>query len=203
MTEWLLALAASYLLGSIPTAYLLVRWAAGVDVRTVSSGNVGATNAARAAGARVGLAVFVLDLLKGLLATWLIAPWALQPLPPAGPLACGVAAVVGHAFPVFLRLRGGKGVATAVGTLLGAALSSAAVFGLVWLACFLIWRYVSVASMVAAGSIPLTFVVRGEALHTMLLAAALGLLIIVRHRTNLQRLLRGCEPSVKFFCPKS
>ncbi len=201
MTEWLLALAASYLLGSIPTAYLLVRWTAGIDVRTVSSGNVGATNAARAAGGRVGLAVFVLDVLKGLLATLVVAPWVLHPLPSSGPFACGLAAVTGHIFPVFLGFRGGKGVATAVGVLVGALPVGALVFGLTWLTCFLIWRYVSVGSMVAACSIPVTSLVVGQSLSLTLLATTLALLVVVRHRANLQRLLQGCEPSVKFFRP--
>lgn len=196
MMSWLLALAGSYLVGSIPTAFLVVKRLKGVDVRTVGSGNVGATNVTRAAGFAAGASVFVVDLMKGLAAVLLVAP-ALQPQPtPMFRLACGVAAVVGHAFPVFLAFRGGKGVATTIGVLAGLSPVVALTFATVWMVGFLLTRYVSVGSIAAAASIPLGLLLDQRLPEELLLGAALALLIIVRHRANIQRLLAGTEHRV-------
>jgi glycerol-3-phosphate acyltransferase PlsY len=207
MWQALTALFGSYLLGSLPTGYLVVRAATGLDVRTRGSGNVGATNVARVAGSRAGLVVFLMDLAKGLAATLLIPAWlnlpeALWVHPDSSPapstvvvgLACGLAAVLGHSFPVWLRFRGGKGVATTIGVVLGTAPLSALVVVGVWGICAAIWRYVSVASMAAAVALPIAQVWCGRSLPEVLLGAALGLVIVVRHRTNLQRLFHGREP---------
>lgn len=196
MVAWLLALAGSYLVGSIPTAFLVVKRLKGVDVRTVGSGNVGATNVTRAAGFAAGTFVFVVDLMKGLAAVLLLAP-ALQPQPtPMFRLACGAAAVVGHAFPVFLTFRGGKGVATTIGVLAGLSPVVTLTFATVWMLGFLLTRYVSVGSIAAAASIPLGLLLDQRLPEDILLGAALALLIIVRHRANIQRLLAGTEHRV-------
>ena len=189
----LLALAGSYLVGSIPTAYLLVKRLKRVDVRTVGSGNVGATNVTRAAGLGAGTAVFVLDLAKGLVAVWGMSPWLARPVTPAVQLACGLAAVVGHVFPVFLGFRGGKGVATTIGVLIGTVPLIAVVCLAVWAGCFLVWRYVSVGSLAVAVTLPVVQTLVHRPLPEVLLGAALAGVIIARHRTNIIRLLHGTE----------
>lgn len=189
----ILALTGSYLVGSIPTAYLLVKRLKRIDVRTVGSGNVGATNVTRVAGVGAGTLVFCLDLVKGLVAVWGLAPWVARPVTPTAQLACGLAAVLGHVFPVFLGFRGGKGVATTIGVLLGTVPFMAAVCLAVWVGCFLIWRYVSVGSLAAAVTLPLLQFLAHRPLPERWLGAALAAVLIARHRTNILRLLRGTE----------
>ena len=189
-----LALLGCYLLGSIPTAYLLVKWTKRIDIRTIGSGNVGATNALRAAGAWAGLAVLVLDVLKGVLAAGLIPRWWLGSPASGLALACGLAAVLGHAFPCFLRFRGGKGVATTLGALSASAPMVAGVVVGVWLVVFLAFRYVSLGSLAAAVAIPISQLALHQALPDVLVGSVLAVLIIGRHRGNLQRLLSGVEP---------
>lgn len=196
MAAWLTALAGSYLLGSIPTAYLVVKRLKRVDIRSVGSGNVGATNVTRSAGFGPGLFVFVIDGLKGWAAVSLVAPALMPDGASAARLACGVAAVAGHMAPVFLRFRGGKGVATSIGVLLGAMPSAAAVFLGVWVVCFALWRYVSVGSLAAAVSLPAVQLLAGRPIPDVLLGAGLAALIIVKHRANIERLLQGREHRV-------
>lgn len=203
MSELALALLAAYLIGSVPTGFLLVRWRSGVDVRTVGSGNIGATNVARAAGKGIGLLVLLLDLGKGLLAVRLVAPWLVPQLALTGQLACGLWAVLGHSVPVWLRFRGGKGVATTIGVLLGAMPLVAALCLGVWLACFVIWRYVSVASLAAALTLPLAQLALSQQPTQVLLGSCLTLLIWARHRANLERLLQGTEHRMRFGAPSS
>ena len=194
MGRWLLALAASYVVGSIPTAYLMVKRLKRVDVRTIGSGNVGATNVTRAAGFTAGFLVFLIDAAKGLMAVWMIAPWLLADATPFGRLLCGVAAVIGHIFPVFLGFQGGKGVATTLGVLLGTSPLILGACLLVLIICLAIWRYMSLASMIAAITIPLMQQLTGHPSPEVALGALLCVLIILRHRANIQRLLRGTEP---------
>jgi glycerol-3-phosphate acyltransferase PlsY len=193
MTEWLLGLLGSYLIGSIPTAYLLVKRLKGVDVRTIGSGNVGATNATRVAGVWAGVAVFLIDAAKGLVAVWLIAPWSLASPSSTQRLACGMAAILGHNFPVFLRFRGGKGMATTIGVLLGTMPLVALGLLLVWAVAFAIARYVSVGSLAAAAALPALQLASGQSRSDVVIGAALALLIVVRHRSNISRLLQGTE----------
>ena len=196
MMQWLAALAGSYLIGSIPTAFLVVKRLKGVDVRTVGSGNVGATNVTRAAGFRAGLFVFSIDVAKGLAAVLLVAP-ALQPQPaPLFRLACGFAAVVGHIFPLFLKFHGGKGVATTIGVLASVYPGVALICGGVWLAGFLAGRYVSVASIAAMACLPPLLFAMQRPPAEIRLGAALALLVILKHRSNIQRLLAGTEHRV-------
>lgn len=191
-----LALLGSYLLGSIPTAYLVVRRLTGADIRRVGSGNVGATNVTRATGFGPGLVVFLVDGLKGWAAVSLVAPALLPDGDPAPRLACGVAAVVGHTAPVFLRFHGGKGVATSIGALLGAMPFVAAVFLGIWGVCFALWRYVSIGSIAAAVSLPAVQWMAGQGIPEVLLGAGLAALIILKHRANIERLLQGREHRV-------
>lgn len=191
-----LFLLAAYLLGAVPFAYLIAR-ARGVDLRRVGSGNIGATNVSRALGRAWGVLAFLLDAAKG----WL--PAALFPLGAraagAAPadlfgVGCGVAAVVGHIWPVFLGFRGGKGVATSAGMLLGVA-PWAALAGLgVWLVVFRLSRYVSLASLAAAVVAPAVSWARPhESAALPWTLTALGGLTILRHRANIVRLCRGTE----------
>ena len=198
MTPWMAmfaACAASYLVGSLPTAYLAVRWLKRVDVRTVGSGNVGATNVTRAAGLGPGVVVFLIDLGNGLAAVLVVAPWLVAPeiLTPAVRLACGVSAVLGHAFPVFLRFQGGKGVATTIGVLLGTMPLVAGVYLAVWGLGFACSRYVSVGSLAATVALPIAQLLTRQALPDVLLGVALAALLIARHRANIVRLAQGTE----------
>ena len=191
-----IALVVSYLVGSFPTAYVFVKALKRVDVRMVGSGNVGATNVARVAGWKAGVAVFLIDLGKGLAAVVWIAPWFLHPLAPAMRLACGLAAVIGHNFPFALGFRGGKGVATTIGVLMGAMPMVAAAYGLVWLVVFGVSRYVSAASLAAAAAIPIAQGIAQRERAEIVLGCCLALLIVVRHRTNIERLVHGTEHRV-------
>lgn len=194
--EWpgfILALAGSYLVGSVPTGYLLVKWVTRIDVRAIGSGNVGATNVARAAGGAVGLIVLALDVGKGLLAVLGVAPWLAHPATSTAQLACGLAAVIGHCASVFLKFQGGKGVATTIGVIVGVAPAIAAVCLGVWGIVFALCRYVSVASLAAAVTIPVTQAIMRRAPAEILVGAVLALVIIVRHHANIARLRHGTE----------
>jgi acyl phosphate:glycerol-3-phosphate acyltransferase len=193
MTGWLGALGLSYLVGSVPTAYLVVKRLKRIDIRTVGSGNVGATNVTRTAGKGAGIAVFAVDVSKGLIATLLIAPRLIDPSLPGARLACGLAAVVGHVFPVFLKFRGGKGVATTIGALIGFAPGLALLCGGVWAGIFLVSRYVSLASIVALATLPPALAAAHRSLAEILIGSALAGLVIAKHRSNIQRLVQGTE----------
>jgi len=191
---WIAALALSYLVGSIPTAYLFVKQAKGIDIRTVGSGNVGATNAMRTAGRGIGALVFLVDVLKGVAAV-LVVPRVVVggAVTPGVVQWCGLAAVVGHNFPCFLGFRGGKGVATTIGVLLGNMPVIAGIVVGVWIVVFLLCRYVSIASMTAALAIPISQVLLHYWYAEILVGVVLAVLIVVRHRSNIRRLLDGTE----------
>lgn len=198
---WIIGfLVGSYLLGSVPFAYLIAR-AQGVDIRAVGSGNVGATNVARVLGLGWGVVTFVLDAAKGFLPT-VIGPWwygggnAAAALPPWLGLACGAAAVAGHVWPVWLGFRGGKGVATCAGVLLGVAPGAAVAGAVVWGLMFAARRIVSLASILAAIAVPLAgWLLYGtDELWRPWALTTLGTLVVWRHRSNLRRLLDGTEP---------
>jgi glycerol-3-phosphate acyltransferase PlsY len=192
--------AIAYLLGSIPTGYLLIRFFLHRDVRTVGSGNIGATNVLRFGGKGLGAATFLLDVLKGSTAVCLggvlgalLMPGT--PLRTAQALAA-LCAVLGHAFPVWLRFHGGKGVSTSFGVFLvaapAAALAAIAVFALI----LFFTRYVSLASILGAASFPFFawFLVGGfRPPFFLAVQGAIALLIIVKHHQNIRRLLAGTE----------
>lgn len=184
-----LALVFSYLAGSVPFGLLVARLATGKDVRTVGSGNIGATNVARAAGRAAAAITLMLDALKGLLpaaiaARTLSEPWATA--------ACGVAAVIGHCYPVWLRFRGGKGVATGFGVALALAPISAACGAAVWVLLYKLLRISSVGSL--AGVATALFVAAATAPPWSIAGvAAIAAIVLVRHRANVERLLRHEE----------
>lgn len=194
-----LALVLAYLVGSVPWGLVLVRLVKGIDLRTVGSGNIGATNAMRAAGKPVGLAVFALDFLKGWAAVALCAG-ALVGEGPLTPLAaaCGAASVLGHCFPVWLRFRGGKGVATGCGALVAVDPLIWVIGGAVWLVTLALSRWVGLASIAMGLAFPIAAWWRtGErGLAPTVGAGLLALLILVRHRSNMRRMLQGDEPKV-------
>ncbi len=203
MTSTLLPLALAYLVGSIPFGYLIARTIAGVDIRTLGSGNIGATNVGRVLGFRFFVAVFLLDFLKGYLPTRFF-PSAFGLGWPDLPVGVAVAAILGHNFPIFLGFKGGKGVATSLGAVWAldwvASLAAASGFGLL-LAAF---RFVSVASLGGGLTwIAVHFARTADAWgrnQVALSVASIGLmgLLIARHRHNLARLAAGTEPRVAF-----
>ncbi len=200
-----------YLCGSVPFA-LLIGWARGVDIRRVGSGNVGATNTGRALGTKWGGLCLVLDVLKGItpvaFAGWMMGyvHGSLMPHQAWRWLAVAAAAMLGHVYPIWLRFRGGKGVATGLGVLLGFGplLTVPVSFSVViWLLVLAVSRYVSLASIVAAMAVPLLLCGQAAArqqlgqitpflVSTMMLAS----LVIVRHHTNIWRLWTGTEPKL-------
>lgn len=190
MPLWLLALL-GYLAGSIPFGLLLARWARGVDVRDVGSGNIGATNVVRAAGKGLGLLVLVLDALKGALPVW--ATRELMPAEPAAACVVAACAVLGHVFPVWLRFRGGKGVATAAGVLGVLAPWALLAAAVVWLVTFGAFRMGSLASLLGAvAAVAITFR-DGAPREVAWLTLFVCTLIVWRHRGNLRRLWRRSE----------
>ena len=188
----------AYLLGSVSWSYLVVKAREGKDVRTVGSGNAGATNVLRAAGKGPAVIVLLLDVTKGVLAVMVAR--ILQAAPPVIG-AAAVAVVLGHVFPVFLGFRGGKGVATSAGAL-GALAPAALLVALLVFTAVVAWkRYVSLGSMAAAASMPLLAWIgqrlgwiAGDDPWTIAASAAIALIVIVKHRSNLHRLWQGVEP---------
>ena len=190
----LLIVALAYFLGSLPTAYLLVRLMTGHDVRRKGSGNVGGTNALRTAGWKVGVAVTIIDMAKGAIPVWLMQRFN----PESGWIAAAMlAAVVGHCYPVWLKFQGGKGVATGFGAfMILAPLSALAVFGL-WVVVLLIWRWVSLASMTASASFPLILkLIDNPDVVTLTAVSAAAILIILRHGSNIRNMVAGTEAKV-------
>lgn len=206
---WVFLIVAAYLLGSVPFGLVLAT-ARGVDLRSVGSGNIGATNVARALGSGWGCLCFALDCLKGLVpmlvamrfvdeatvgVLWL---W----------LGVGCAAVLGHVFPLYLKFKGGKGVSTSLGVVVG-LYPYMTVCGLItfaiWGACLLIWRYVSLASIVAAVVFPIILVAAVVVLPDwtfsalwplLIVAVGLTVLVLIRHIGNIKRLLAGSERKI-------
>ncbi len=180
-----------YLLGSIPFGLILTRLAGAGDLRSVGSGNIGATNVLRTGRKGLAASTLLLDMGKGLAAVLIASHWW---WPPAAE-AAALGAIVGHCFPVWLRFRGGKGVATLMGVSLGLSWPVGLVYAVVWIAMLATTRISSLAGMSAAVSAPLAaFVFAGT--QTALVLAVLALLVIVLHRSNISRLVQGTEPRI-------
>lgn len=197
---------ASYLIGSIPAGYIAGR-IAGIDIRTVGSGNIGATNVTRVLGKRYGYPVFIVDFLKGFAAVGMSIMIAKRTQPVLIPsellgVVGAVACVLGHSFPVWLGFKGGKGVAASAGALFGLMPFVALIAVAVWLIIFYLTRYVSVASMTAALAVPITilsmmFLGQTDGTTLLYFSICLAAVVIFRHRSNLSRLVRGAEPRFK------
>jgi glycerol-3-phosphate acyltransferase PlsY len=186
---WLLA---GYLLGSIPSSYLVARWFGGVDLRQHGSKNLGATNLYRTLGWQYALPAGLFDVAKGMVPVVVFAPWA-----GSGewvPLALGVSAIVGHVFSVFVGFRGGKGVATAAGAVLGLAPLPLGVSAVVWTLLVWVTGYVSVGSMSGAIAFPLAaWLLQPDDHYVILGGLVLAAFIVFNHRGNIRRLLEGRE----------
>ena len=193
MNPWPVSIPIAYLLGSIPFGYLLVKIFRHEDIRATGSGNIGATNVARSGAKGLGVLTLLLDALKGFLAVFIaqrIAPGNLDLA-----VAAAVAAILGHVFPIWLRFRGGKGVATALGVFLALTPISALIVLAIFALVFAITRYVSLASIIAAAAFPfiaLHFITERSPIVVGGLIF-IPLLIIVKHHQNIRRLLSGTE----------
>lgn len=190
--EALLLIVAAYLLGAVPFGLLFTLWLTGKDPREFGSGNIGATNASRTGGKKVGLLTLFADIAKGAIPVaaavqlgdeWLIA-------------ASAIAAFLGHIFPVYLRFKGGKGVATMFGVLIPWQPLVGVIAFAVWLAALGLTRYVAVASILAGFTLPLTAWLLGASLPAVLACMLFCVLMSVRHRSNVKRLMAGTESRV-------
>lgn len=180
----------AYLLGSIPTGFILGAWA-GVDVRKSGSGNVGATNVARVLGKWQGVCTLIADAGKGWLPVFIVLQLGFATTVAA---FVGVAAFLGHLFPVFLRFKGGKGVATALGVFLALAPLATVILIVLFAVVMSVSRTVSLSSMIAAAAAPAVFWYFSYDAALVAISAFLAMMIILRHRSNIQRLLAGTEP---------
>ncbi len=188
----------AYLLGSIPTGYL-VGMAKGIDVRKAGSGNIGATNAFRILGKRAGILVLFVDALKGWLAAALVPKLAHAMINPTGEdteylqIIGGVMVILGHNYTCWLKFKGGKGIATSAGVLIALIPWAFAVGFVAWMVVFLLTRYVSLASLAAAISLPFATWASGGSYTLLVMATILSVLAIYKHKPNIERLLNGTE----------
>ena len=185
-----LALVLSYLLGSIPFGVILTRLGGAGDLRQIGSGNIGATNVLRTGRKGLAAATLLLDALKGVAAVLVAGAM----LPDGGPLGAA-AAFIGHCYPVWLRFRGGKGVATLMGIALALAWPLGLVYAVVWLGLLAVLRISSVAGMAAAVSAPVAAAAMGR-FDLVMLLVALAIIVLWKHRENIERLIAGTEPRV-------
>ncbi|MFH1355375.1 MAG: glycerol-3-phosphate 1-O-acyltransferase PlsY [Candidatus Omnitrophota bacterium] len=198
----------SYLIGSIPTAYIFGRVIKNIDIRKFGSGNIGATNALRVLGKRVGLTVLFLDMLKGFFCVFVIGNILIPRFTHSSVetllIILGLSCVCGHIWTIFLRFNGGKGVATSLGVLLGLSLKISGLklililSVLTWLAVFLSSRIVSLASILTAALIPLYTYLFVQNKNLVLFTILLSAVVIIRHRVNIIRILQGQENRTSF-----
>jgi acyl phosphate:glycerol-3-phosphate acyltransferase len=191
-----LALAGAYLLGSIPFGLLIVKAAAGKDIRDSGSGNIGAANVARNAGAFAGALTLLLDAAKGYLAVWIVGRVTHENI--HWMIAGAILAILGHMFPVWLGFKGGKGVATGLGVFLPICWQAVVAGAALWLLVVIFWRYSSLGSIVAAAAMPLFVYAFYAPRHAPPSSVTLGtvlisILILVKHRSNIERLISGKE----------
>ena len=188
--ETLLALLFGYLLGSIPFGLVITKAAGTQDIRTIGSRNIGATNVLRTGRKDLAAATVLCDALKGTVAILIAAQWGEGPA-----MAAALGAFAGHVFPVWLNFKGGKGVATYLGCLLGLYWPAAILFALVWLAVAKVTRYSSLAALVASALAPFAFFATGQGPQG-LLAVVLAAMIFFTHRANIVRLRAGSESRI-------
>ncbi len=200
ITVYIVVVFAAYLIGSVPSGFLVGK-ARGIDIRTVGSGNIGATNVFRALGTPAGIFVLLADALKGWISVSLVAAAMAGWLAPGTrgqpvenlQIVAGIGAVLGHNYTVWLRFRGGKGIATSAGVLLALVPGALGIVLVVWILVFALSRYVSLASLCASAALPLATWLTHQSRALLIVTAALAVLAIYKHRSNIQRLLKGTE----------
>lgn len=222
MINMIIVVLLSYIIGSIPTSIILSKWRHGFDIRTKGSGNAGGTNVFRILGWKSGLFVMVIDGLKGVIATTVIARLFWDPTLPFYnrtpfddftiiQMICGGAAIIGHVWTMFAGFKGGKGIATGAGMLIGIAPTEFAVSTVVFFIFFLAFRYVSLGSIMAAIAFPLSLIVRynilSDEIHSyktlVFFSTGIALFLLYSHRSNIKRLLEGTERKITSFRRKT
>lgn len=197
----ILGIVLSYLIGSIPTAYIFGKYYKDIDIRQFGSGNVGATNVFRVLGKGPGFFVLFLDILKGILAVAVV-PDILGLTKIGHRIVLALFVVGGHNWTIFLNFKGGKGIATSLGVLVGLTIKVAVIRPvllltvLTWIVCFLLTRYVSLSSILASTLLPIYMVATNQSFEVVLLGIIFGLFVVIRHRPNIKRLLSGKESRV-------
>lgn len=194
MMELLIACVASYLIGSIPNGLILGKGIWGVDLRKHGSNNIGATNAWRIIGKKAGVSIFLLDMVKGVIGAGLGIFYAGSPL--AGVL-CGILAVIGHSWSIFLGFKGGKSVSTGLGVLMMLMPKVAFIVFLVWLAVVFVTQYVSLGSIIGAALVPVLAYIFSMPMEYFVFGVLAAVFIIYRHKANIDRLLHGRENKIK------
>lgn len=196
-----LSLLISYLIGSMPTSYILGKALRGIDIRQFGSGNVGATNVYRVVGKLPSILVLIIDIAKGLICVTLIANLFLRLgisiNSESYRLALGLAAVIGHDWTVFLKFKGGKGVATSSGVLIGIAPKIFLLGLFIWICVFLWKRYVSLASITSVVSVPIFFSVLSYPVSYVIFSSLICAITVYKHLPNVKRLVRGEENKIK------
>ena len=208
MINHVLAILISYLIGSIPTAFIYGKLDKKIDIRAHGSGNVGATNVFRVLGKKAGTIVLILDIIKGIIPVVLVGDifGLTQPLQR---ILLAFCAVAGHNWTIFLGFKGGKGVATSLGVLVGLTIKIAGlrlvlfITVLIWGMTFLITGFVSVSSLTAAVALPIAMVATAQSLELVAMGVIFCFFIVFRHKGNISRLLSGEEPRVKLFSKKN
>jgi acyl phosphate:glycerol-3-phosphate acyltransferase len=205
---YIVTLLIAYLLGSVPTGFLVAK-ARGVDIRTVGSGNIGATNVFRILGTPAGILVLLADAAKGWLAVFVLAklvsawfyPAASPPAREWFAICAGIGAILGHNYTCWLRFKGGKGIATSAGVLLALVPLPLLIILGIWILVFALSRYVSLASISASFALPFAAWFVEDSTTIVLVTAALAVLAICKHKANIQRLLKGTENRIAFKKP--
>lgn len=192
MTLAIIAIAASYLLGSVSFSIIIARFMGKIDIRQHGSGNAGATNTLRVLGKGPGIAVFLLDIAKGVIAA--VIGYALNPYGNDWvPVICGLAAIIGHNWPIFFRFKGGKGISTTVGAMISLVPLPVVIAGLVAILIIAVTRYVSLGSIIFAVLLPIILAIGDWEQPYIWGAVVVALLAIYRHRKNIVKLLNGTE----------
>lgn len=206
--RWILAgTILSYLIGSIPTAFIFGRLLKGIDIRKHGSGNIGATNALRVLGTVPGIIVLLIDILKGLLPVLIIGSFLIKKTgvsPELALIPLAIACICGHVWTIFLNFNGGKGIATSLGVLIGLAFTVTGLntvlilVVLLWLLVFILSRMVSLASIIAAAGLPALMALFGQSRILVIGGTILALFAIYRHKANIARILMGTEKKIYF-----
>lgn len=197
MINLISAVSISYLVGSIPTSYIIAKLLRGIDIREHGSGNIGATNLMRVVGKIPGIIALLLDVGKGALPVVLLAPIYYKPQmgisEPLFRVILGLSAVSGHIWTIFLRFKGGKGVATTIGVFIGLAPLVTSMGLAIWLVIVLFSKYVSLGSLIMATSLPFLMIIYAQPTEYTLLSVILCAFIYYKHRSNIRRLIDGTE----------